>query len=463
MNRSKYLFKNIVSFAFGKLGTKLITFLLVPVYTHMLSTDQYGTVDLIATLGTVLTPLLILNVSEAIMRFCLDQGADHNKIMSTALSVLTAGTLIGALLIPICRFVPVFAEYGVYVYGYTISAAYAQVFMAYLRGQEKLTAYSVGNIFHAAVMAGLNILFLVVFHWGVKGYLLANILSNIATALFAAVVGRADKAVRHFGFDRRLSGAMLRFSAVLIPISFMWWIINSSDRIMVTAMIGSVANGIYAIAYKVPSLLGTLSGVFNQAWSYSAIREQNSSDETEYHNQMYNKMVQMLTVVTAGAFVIIKPFLYFFVAPAYYSAWVYTPWLLIGFLFLSLGTFLSASYTVHKDSVAFLLSSMLGAGVNVLLNFLLIPHLGVSGAAIATCMSYFTVYFFRVFNTRRYVKIRVFQLKHLLGFGLLAAMGGTLFWEGALGQIVLLLLFTAILVLSREVFLAFFKGRKPHK
>ena len=460
VDRSKYLLKNVISFAFGKLGTKLITFFLVPVYTHMLSADQYGTVDLITTVCTVLTPILVLNVGEAIMRFCLDKGADHHKIMSTGLCVLAVGTLIGAALIPLCQLVPAFGGYGLSIYGYIISAAYLQVFLAYLRGQEKLTAYSVGNILHAAVMAGLNILFLVVFHWGIQGYLLANILSNFLTAIYAAVIGRADKALRHFRFDRRVSGAMLRFSAVLIPNAFMWWIINSSDRIMITAMIGAAANGIYAVAYKVPSLLTTLSGVFNQAWSYSAIREENSRDKTEYHNQMYNKMVQTLTIITAGAFVLIKPFLQLYVAPGYYSAWIYTPWLLIGFMFISLATFLSTSYTVHKDSLAFLLSSLLGAVVNVGLNFLLIPLWGVSGAAAATCISYIAVYVFRVFNTRHYVKIRVFQLRHLLGYALLGAMGGVLFLDGVVGQVLLVLLFVANAVLSRDVFLVFFKRRK---
>lgn len=458
-SRGKYLLKNVISFTFGKLGSKLITFFLVPLYTYALSTEEYGTVDLITTVCTVLMPILILNIGEAIMRFCLDKGADHRKIMSTGLVILLVGTVIGLLLIPISRLIPQFGSYGLMTYGYVISAAYMQVFLCYLRGQEKLNAYAVGNIIHTAVVAGLNILFLVGFQWGVQGYFLANILANAVTAVYAAVIGRLDRAIRAFSLDKGLSLAMIRFSVVLIPNAFMWWIINSSDRIMVTAMVGTAANGIYAVAYKVPSLLSSLSGIFNQAWSYSAIREEESEDKTEYHNQMYHHMVQILTILTAGLLMIIKPFLSIYVTPEFYEAWMYTPYLLIGFVFLSLATFLSTSYTVHKDSLAFLLSSLLGAAVNIVLNFLLIPLMDVSGAALATCISYISVFLFRVFNTRRYVKIRVFRAKHLIGYALLVVMGGLLFWESVVSQVLLVVLFAVSVFLSKDVFFLILKRK----
>ncbi|MCH5184040.1 MAG: oligosaccharide flippase family protein [Oscillospiraceae bacterium] len=448
--RSRYLLKNTVSFALGKFGTRLISFFLVPLYTYALLTEEYGTVDLISTVCTVVMPILILNISEAVMRFCLDHGADHKKIMSTGLLLLVFATGLGALLTPILYLFPSFSGYMWLIYAYVISMAYSQVFLCYLRGQEKLTAYSIGSILHTASAAGLNILFLVVLHWGIQGYLLAYVLSNVITAVYAAAAGRVDQAVKAFGLDRELSKAMIRFSVVLIPNTFMWWIINSSDRVMVTAFIGAAANGIYAVSYKIPSLLSTVSEVFNQAWLYSAIREKNSADETAYHNAIYHNMVQALVIVTAGVMMVIKPFLGLYVAPEYESAWRYTPYLLIGFLFLSLATFLATSYSMHKDSLGFLLSSIMGAGVNLVLNLLLIPALGVSGAALATCASYVAVFLFRAVHTRKYIHIRILRWKHLLCYGLLIAMGALLFVQGVIGQVLLVVLFLAVLALSRE-------------
>lgn len=463
--RSKYLLKNTVAFAIGKVGTRLITFFLVPLYTYALSTEEYGTVDLISTICIVLMPILILNIHESVMRFCLDRGADYRKIMSIGLVILAGATVIGLVLIPAAKLFPEIAEYGFLIYAYVITMGYSQVFLYYLRGQEKVTAYSVGNIIHTAVAAGLNILFLVTFHWGVKGYLLAYTCSNIASALYAAVVGRVDLAIRGFRLDSRLSRMMLRFSVILIPNTFMWWIINSSDRVMVAAMVGTAANGIYAVSYKIPSMLSIMSEIFNQAWSYSAIREHGSADEAEYHNRMYNNMVQTLIFITAGVLLVIKPFLKLYVSEEYYSAWTYTPYLLIGFLFLSLATFLATSYTVHKNSLGFLLSSMMGASINILLNLLLIPKIGVTGAALATCLSYITVYLFRGIHTRKYLKIRICQPKHLMGYGLLVAMCGALFVEGIAGAILLLGLFAIVVFYSKDFLMALWNmiRKKSHR
>lgn len=447
--RSKYLLKNTVAFAIGKVGTKLITFFLVPLYTYALSAEEYGTVDLISTICTVLMPILILNISEAVMRFCLDKGADHHKIMSTGLTILAGATILGLVLIPIAGLYSELSEYSVFIYVYVITMAYSQVFLCYLRGQKKVSAYSVGNIIRTAVAAGLNVLFLVAFHWGVKGYLMAYTCSNVASALYAVWVGRVDLVIRDFRLDGRLTRMMLQFSVILIPNTFMWWIINSSDRIMVAAMLGAAANGIYAVSYKIPSMLSVMSEVFNQAWFYSAIREHGSGDEIEYHNHMYNNMVQTLIFLTAAILLVIKPFMRIYVSEAYYSAWMYTPYLLIGFMFLALATFLATPYTVHKNSLGFLMSSMMGAGVNISLNLLLIPRIGVTGAALATCFSYIAVYLFRGIHTRKYIKIRIFQARHFVGYGLLIAMSGALFINGVAGVLLLLGLFIIVTIYSK--------------
>jgi O-antigen/teichoic acid export membrane protein len=456
--RSKYLLKNIFSFLLGKMGPRLITFFMVPLYTYTLTTEEYGTIDLVSTLCTVLMPILILNISDAVMRFALDQGADHHKLMSIGISVLGVGTLVGLVLIPISNLLPVITEYSLALYGYTISSAYMQVFCSYLRGKEKLNAYAIGNIFHTGCIVGLNLLFLLVFHWGVRGYILANVLANLLTAVYAAVVGRVDEVLKDFHPDRKLFVRMVRYSALLIPSTMLWWIIQSSDRIMVSYMIGAAANGIYAVAYKLPSLLSTLASIFNQAWVYSAIREKDSTDVSEYYNQMYDRMVQVLLILTSGIFLIIKPFLSIYVAPEYYSAWKYTPFLLIGFAFLALAGFMGTFSTVHKDSKAVLKTSSVGAIVNLVLNFLTIPYFGAAGAAFATCVCYIAVFVYRVIHTHRhYVKINVLQPKHLVGFVALVAMGFALFMKGVIGQILLIVLFALCVYLSKDFILQMMK------
>lgn len=457
--RGRYLFKNTIIFAIGNFGTKLISFFLVPLYTNVLLTNEYGVVDLVTTIGTVAIPVLTLNIGEAIMRFALDKDADHDKIMSTGFVILFFSALLSPLLIPITSFFSTLSNYAVYVYLYTVTLAFSQVFLCYLRGKEYLLKYSIGNIIHSLAIAVTNIVFLLVFKMGIEGFLMAYVVSNVITAVYAFFAGKVYKTIRRFNFDSSLTKKMAKYSIVLIPNSFMWWIMNSSDRIMVTAMVSVAANGIYAIAYKIPTLLSTITTIFNQAWSYSAIKEKDSKDKNEYNNAVYNRLVQISITVACGLLMIMKIFLRYYVGAEYYISWIYTPFLMVGFVFMTIGTFIATStYTVHKDSKGFLFSGMAGALVNIALNFALIPLLQTTGAAIATCISYIVVYIYRVIDTKKYIKLNVLKKDHLVGYLFLIIMAGTMFIDNNVGQILLIIEFLCVFFIYRSFWFAIIKG-----
>lgn len=449
--RKKYLLKNTALFALGSFGTKMISFFLVPLYTNVLTTAEYGVVDLITTISTILAPVIILNISESIMRFALDHDANHNKILSTGVAVFGGAIVFGLVLIPLASNISMLKEYAGYLYFYTITLSGSQLFLFNLRGREQLLAFSVGNIIHTLAIAVFNIYFLLVAKQGIEGYFIAYILSNVITALYAFFAGRTWEQLKHFHLDAALSKQMIAYSIVLIPNSFMWWIINSSDRIMVTAMVGVAANGVYAISYKIPSLVQTITNIFNQAWSYSAIRENQSADRDAYCNRVFNGVVAISTISGVGLLAIIKVFLRFYVEENYYSAWKYTPYLMVGYVFLTLATFLSTYYTVNKDSKGFLFSSMCGATVNLILNAVLIPVIGVSGAALATCISYVAVYLFRIIDTKKYITIDFLRPKHIAAYSILLLAGATVFWDTGAGQAALIVeLFALIWIFKQE-------------
>ena len=349
--RNKYLLKNTVIFSIGNFGTKIISFFLVPLYTNILTTREYGTVDLIYTIGMVLVPLLTLNIGESIMRFALDKDADCDKIMSTGITILIFGAIIGLLILPIANLFESVSNYSIYIYLYTLTLAFSQIFLCYLRGKEFLLKYSIGNIIQSLTIAIFNIIFLIGMKKGIEGYLMAYILANVCTGLYGFWAGKVNLVIKKYSIDIELSKNMIKYSVVLIPNSFMWWIMNSSDRMMVSAMISVTANGVYAVAYKIPTLLSTITTIFNQAWSYSAIREDESEDKEEYNNRVYENLVTIVIVVATGLLMIMKPFLSVYVGKEYYTAWHYVPYLIVGFVFMTLGSFIATSYTVHKDSI----------------------------------------------------------------------------------------------------------------
>lgn len=431
--RSRYLIKNTLIFTLGNIGSKVISFFLIPLYTNVLTTTQYGITDLVTTIMTVAVPILTLNICESVMRFGLDKNSDRERNIQIGTLVFIVGMTIGLLMIPLCKTFTRVSEYVVYIYFYTLTYAASQLYLCDLRGKELLIAYAVGSVLQTFCIATFNIVFLVVLHWGIKGYLLAYILANSVVAIYAIVIGKSYRALSFNKLDFTVLKSMVKYSVVLIPNSFMWWIMNSSDRIMVSSMVSVSANGIYAISYKIPTLMSVFTSIFNQAWGYSAIKENGAIDEQEYNNKVLRMLISFTMITAIGLIAITKPFLTVYVSKDYYDAWRYVPFLLIGSVYMTFGTFFASSYTVHKDSFGYLFSAIFGASINIILNFILIPIVGVMGAAIATCVSYIMVFVFRFFHTKKYLKYNINNKEFVFGSLLLVVEAIASYSESEIG------------------------------
>lgn len=429
-SRDKYLIKNTAILTIGSLGSKFITFFLIPLYTNALSTAQYGIVDLIVTVNTVLAPIVTLNICEAVMRFALDENADRKQISRIGQLIYIISIVISLSLIPLFKMIPSLSDYAVYTSLYIITFAASQLFLCDLRGRELLLQYSIGSILETLLICIFNILFLLIFKMGIEGYLISYILAFAITAFYSFIVGKCYDAFLVKRIDKKLFREMAKFSIVLIPNTFMWWIINSSDRIMVSAFLGTSSNGIYAISYKLPTLVSSFTLIFNRAWSYSAIKEDGAADEAEFNNRIFGYLTIIVMMIGIAILVICKPFLKIYVAQEFYTAWRYVPFLTIGFVFLTLADFVSTTFTVHKDNYGFLFSGILGAVLNIILNYLLIPKIHIYGAAVATCVSYIAVFIYRIIYSAKYIKYSLFNKNFLLGTMLLVLSSVINFIEG---------------------------------
>ena len=418
----------------------MITFFLIPLYTNTLSTTQYGTIDLVATVSTVAIPILTINICESVMRFALDKDADQKQITQIGTYIFLCACLFGLLIIPICTLFNQISSYAGLTYFYVISLAASQLYLCDLRGKELLLYYSIGNVLHTLLIAVFNIMFLLIFKMEIKGYLLAFIIANLIISLYALIVGKGYKSFTLQRSKKKLLVRMSKYSIVVIPNSFMWWIMNSSDRIMVSSMVGIAANGIYAVSYKIPTLVSTLTSIFNQAWSYSAIREDGACDEELYNNRIFKMLIGIVMLIGIGILTFVKPFLSIYVSEEFFSAWKYTPFLIIGYVYLTLGSFMATSYTVHKDSFGYLFSGMFGAVFNIVLNFALIPLIDVYGAAIATCISFFLVFIFRLIHTRKYIKYKIGNIEFISGSIILILSSAVIYLNNDIGFVIQVLL-----------------------
>lgn len=455
--RDKFLINNTIIFAIGNFFTKLITFLMVPIYTSALSTEQFGIVDLLYTICSFLVPIFSFNIVESILRFSLDKDSENNKVMSIGIVAIICMVIMSLIVIPIMGLFNNYKDYNIYFYLYLISLGTSQIFLTNLKGQEKLKIFSIGNFLYAFFVSFFNLIFLVVLKMGIKGYFLAYIISNIVIILFSFIFGNVKESLKNFCFDKKLFINMIKYSIILIPTSFMWWIMNFLDRIMITKYISLSANGIYAVSYKIPTILTVVSSIFTQAWLFSAIKEKNANDSVEYTNRIFDILSFGTILVGSFLLIVIKPLFRIYVDINYYEAWKYVAYLMIGYVFLNLSTFISTSYSVNKDSKGYLFSALVGAVVNFILNFLLIPLLGVSGAALATLISYICVFLYRLVDTRKYLEINI-NVKFISSILLMIVISILLFYSNIYTVVVQILCLGLIVLLYKDTWLILIKG-----
>lgn len=405
-NKYKKLGKNTLWFMIGSFGQKILAFIFVPFYTNVLSTEEYGVADLIVTIVTMLWPLFTLLIDEAVLRFLLDKEYKKENIVSVGFFVNMIGFLIVLFISPtILLFDSLKNHYLVsiiYFFSYTLYS-----FTSYAsRGLEKVRDYSIGGIINTGCTVLSTILFLLVFKFGIEGYLFGYIVGMLVASAFLIIKTGLYRfiSLRFKILIPDIKG-MFQYSLPMIPNSISWWISNSLDKMFVTHFCGFAANGVYAISYKIPSLIIVISNVFINAWQISAAENYKDKQSKEFYSNIYNYFFIFNAVLVAGVIWFNKILAKILFAKDFYEAFRFVPMLLLGILFHNLAGFFGTIYTSYKKTSMLFYSTVIAAGSNILLNALLIPKWEIQGAAIATCISYFICYFVRLLNSRKLMKL----------------------------------------------------------
>lgn len=400
-NKYQLLAGNTVKLGLGTFGSKLLVFLMVRFYTEYLSPADYGTADLITQTANLLIPLVSLGITDAVFRFAMDAAEDSKSVFTLGLTVIAAGCAILVVLACLPRS-DAFEDTAWLIAAFIIASNLHTLCAQFIRARGEMSLFAVQGLINTALVIGLNILFLAVFHLGVTGYVLSTALADFLCTLYLIFRARLWR----FLVKRPAGGLlvrMLRYCIPLIPTATFWWITSVSDRYMITAWLGSAANGIYAVSAKLPTILTVLSSVFMEAWLFSAVTERQDGETShlQFYSSVWRTFVAGMVLSASGVIAFSQLAVRILAEEEFFSAWQYVPVLCLAMVFAAFSTFLSSVYVVSKKSTLSLWTALLGAGSNVVLNLLLIPRIGILGAALATLNSYVLVFLVRAVSIRR--------------------------------------------------------------
>ena len=409
MNKKKQLAKNTLIIFLGKVCTQLISFFLIPLYTSYLATNEYGIVDLVQTYVTLLVPIITMELEMSIFRYLVDSRTDSKntkKLISNNFYILRFCLLLFLVLyLGVCFFIDIPYKWIILVD--IIVCVLSGNFLQISRGLGKITDFSISCILTGLTTVVSNIILICFVGLKAEGMIISMALANGICSLYLFIRLKLYKYIDFKLVDKKLIKDMYKYSLPLVPNGISWWIVNISDRTIISFILGAGANGLYAISNKFPTVISSLTGVFNLSWSESAALHINSEDRDEFFTDITNTVIKLFTALGIGM-IACMPFVFpIMVNKQYADAYNYIPFLVLATVFNVVICLYSQVYLAKKLSKQVATTAIIGAIINIVVNVLLIKPLGIYAAALSTTISYFVMMVYRHIDLKKYINIKI--------------------------------------------------------
>lgn len=412
MSKYKQLGKNTILVFIGNIGSKMIAFLMLPFYTKWLSVEDYGISDNALVYVGLLIGIVTLSISESIFIFPKNQELKVQKqffssgfIYSLFLIILAGFLLYGIkeILVKEDMLKSITANIR-YIYLLVVSLFLQTFSQQFSRSINKIRVYTISGVVLTLLTALLSI-FLIP-KYGLDGFFIAQIFSYFISAFYALIHSKAYRyfSLKYVNFDKYRE--MARYSIPLIPNAIMWWLVGSLNRPIMEEYLGMHAIGLFAVAYKFPSLINVLFSVFMVSWQISVIEEY----QKENYEEFYNKILRIVFAILAFCVImlsILGKYLNGFIADEkFYDAWLYIPILSLSSLFSAISGFVGTNFSATRESKYYFYSSVWGAAIAIVFNLILIPIFGLYGAVVAIVLSHLVMVLSRIKYSWKIVKIQ---------------------------------------------------------
>ena len=401
---NKALLTGTIVYAIGNLGTKILTFLIVPLYTYYISTSDMGEYDLLITGVGLLSPIISLRISEATYNWMIKQTASNEVCIKSTYSYLLKSCALSVVIIGgIGHFIHIW-NLKLFLL-ILILDPMLETTQKILRGLKNQKLFAASGIIYMGILVTLNFITVCVMKLGVSSLLVNTIISQLVSI---ALIFASEKRMRclRVAVDKKtllaIQKEMLKYSMPLVPSTLSWWVMSVSDRYVVRFFLGSSFNGIYAIATKFPSILQTFFVLFNNAWTDMALANLQSKEEnSKYVSSLFEKMYMFSFSVIFCLIPVTKVVTQVILSSDYKIGSIYIGFLYLGAIFQGFSTFASVGYLQSKKTARAATSSLAGAIVNLLVDFVLIKSVGLFAAALSTYAGFLIMWLVRIYDIRK--------------------------------------------------------------
>ena len=396
MNKLKLFIENFLVYGLGGVISKIVPLIMVPIVTRLMpSSDYYGLSDLSNTVVQFASALAIMGMYDAMYRMFFEKDDDEYKknICSTALVFTFATSIVVFFLLLLFKeqVAHYFFSDKKYAYIVYISAMAAlvgatnSIISAPTRMQNQRKIFLITNTLSPVLSYSISIPMLLAGYYTIA-LPLAAVVSGLTMEISFGILNRKWFDPRRF--DAKLLKPLLTIAIPLFPNFLIYWVFNSCDKVMITNMIGIGAAGIYSVGSKLGHASQLIYTAFAGGWQYFAFSTMKEDNQVKSNSMIFEYLGIISFIATAFVCVLAYPLFKILFAEQYLSGYIVAPYLFLAPLLQMLFQVACNQFIVVKKTWPNMFILSAGAVVNIFTNFLLIPIIGIEGAAIATLLGY---------------------------------------------------------------------------
>lgn len=413
MNKSTFL-KDTIIYSITGVIVKASSFLIIPFLTRNLSIKEYGSLELLITIYSLLIPIFMLNINEGQLRFGIEEGDLYKKlsIISSTYSLLKFPVILiiigNIILFTVSLFFQSLNNSFYLVFSLAIVfEAVKIIFLNSFRVLNNFFTFFLSELIFSFSFVLLIIVSSTYFDMNKMSYFYCIICSNFLSLIFLYTMRKINK--YDLGkSDKIIKRNILLFSLPLIPNTILWWVVATSDRLIVTYFLGVAATGIFSVAMKIPSMFSVMYSFVLKGWQ-NQLYGSSSLIDLKRKSKIFVFILSLIFIIVyLFSLLFGKEVISVLFGEKYISSYTIFPTLVLSSYFMCMTSFLGAELMKMKKTKFILYSSLISATLNIAFNVTLIPLLGLSGAAYSTLTASLVLVYLRL------IKIQLIDMKKTL-------------------------------------------------
>jgi len=397
-SRSELLAHNVLVFGLAMIISKLITFILSPIYTRYFTPTEYGLFDLSLTAVSVIAPLGMLGASDALFRYYFEEKnlSFRSALISNGLRFVSYFSLIISILIllfndQIAKIYLGSSDHVIYINLIALIVFLnniANITQAILRMENNRKMITKVTIIQAALTFIFSILFVVILELNMESILITQAITLTIVIYITGKYGWKYINLKKLKLNKNIMKQILEYGIPLTPVFLGYWILKASDRLIINHYHGASLVGIYAVGAKLSGIANLFQSIFAKGWQYFSFSTMDDDDAHIIYGKIFD-IIFFIAILTINFLVFYSDFIFKIIFDErYYEAWVIVPLLTVGPFVMILKWISSIGFQIKKKTYYDTIIIFIASAINILLNFLLIGKYNIMGAAVATVISY---------------------------------------------------------------------------